>query len=89
MYFFPRSYDDRRFLPKIKDLTVNNTQLCYGVVYSVLESKTKNRKSIITALIKDQSGQIEAVWFNQSYLLKKLTPGVRVLLKGKIERNSF
>lgn len=89
LFFFPRTYDDRRFLPKINELKPNQSQSCYGVIRSVSETKTKTRKSIITALISDQTGNIQAVWFNQPYLLKVLKPGIRLFIKGKLERNAY
>ena len=39
--------------------------------------------SIVTATIEDESGLINAVWFNQPYLEKNLPPGTAVSLAGK------
>ena len=43
----------------------------------------------MTARVEDESGQIDAVWFNQEWLADKLTPGTHVRLRGQRRRNDF
>jgi len=40
--------------------------------------------SIITALIQDETASIQAIWFNQPYLMNILKKGDEVLLAGKV-----
>jgi ATP-dependent DNA helicase RecG len=44
---------------------------------------------ILTAQVRDGSGQISATWFNQPWLKDKLTPGTRVRLRGQQNRFGF
>ena len=41
--------------------------------------------TVFEALIRDASGMISAVWFNQRYLKDVFAPGQRVVLYGPIE----
>ena len=45
--------------------------------------------TIVTARVEDESGHIDAVWFNQEWLADKLQPGTRVRLRGQRRRNDF
>ena len=47
------------------------------------------RRTIVTARIKDASGMIGASWFNQPWLVDKLTPGTHLRLRGKLGRYGF
>ena len=59
-----------------------------GVVHSVRKRRAR-RLTIVTARVEDQSGHIDAVWFNQEWLADKLQPGTRVRLRGQRRRNDF
>ncbi|MGC9334607.1 MAG: ATP-dependent DNA helicase RecG, partial [Anaerolineae bacterium] len=39
----------------------------------------------VTSVIADASGTIEAVWFNQPYLVRQLRAGRRIVLSGKVD----
>jgi len=47
--------------------------------------RTKTRKTLVRVAVADGSGAIEAVWFNQPYLLRTLKKGTKVGLAGKVE----
>ena len=42
--------------------------------------------TIVTAKLGDESGEIQAVWYNQPWLKTQLTPGRELLLYGRAER---
>lgn len=44
---------------------------------------------IVEALVADATGTVKALWFNQAYLLKQLSPGTRLRLFGKVKRGAF
>ena len=44
---------------------------------------------MIEATIADHSDQIRIIWFNQIYLLKVIKPGIKVIVKGKVEKTLF
>ncbi len=87
-FFFPRRYDDRRALPSLNRLQAG-PQSAVGIIQAVQDTPTKTGRSIIRARISDETGTIEAIWFNQPFLKKSLKPGVWIWVHGKWERNSF
>jgi ATP-dependent DNA helicase RecG len=44
---------------------------------------------VLKAAVRDESGEISAVWFNQPWLADKLQPGTRLRLRGQLRRNEF
>ena len=44
---------------------------------------------IVEATVADDSGPAKAVWFNQAWLVDRLTKGTRLLLLGKLDRSGF
>ena len=87
--YFPRAHEDRRSLPMIRELPLNKPAAFIGILQSVSEERRKNNLHVITATIQDAKGSISAVWYNQKFLSKILIPGARLLLRGKLEINSF
>src|SRR3954453_10378440 len=50
---------------------------------------TRRRLTVLKAAVRDASGEISAVWFNQPWLADKLQPGTRLRLRGQLRRNEF
>jgi ATP-dependent DNA helicase RecG len=46
----------------------------------------QRRLKMVEAHVRDQSGSITAIWFNQAYLVTTLQPGDELLLRGKVDR---
>jgi ATP-dependent DNA helicase RecG len=59
-----------------------------GVVRSVRRRRAR-RVTILTARIADESGELDAVWFNQDWLADKLQPGTHVRVRGQRRRGDF
>jgi ATP-dependent DNA helicase RecG len=49
----------------------------------------RGRRTLVTASVRDDSGQISASFFNQPWLAEKLTPGTEIRLRGKLGRYGF
>ncbi len=88
LFFYPRSYEDRRRLPKINQLEDDKVFSILGY-FSNFTSQKVGKKVLIKGKLKDATGSIACVWFNQAYLKSVLKEGVFLYLKGKVERNSF
>ncbi|MCM8765437.1 MAG: ATP-dependent DNA helicase RecG [Candidatus Omnitrophica bacterium] len=86
LYFFPRRYEDRREFKKISHLQEGSAELVMGEIFYVDLRQTRRRLHILEIRIKDGSGVLSAVWFNQPYLRKIFKEGKRVILYGKVER---
>jgi ATP-dependent DNA helicase RecG len=79
----PFRSEDRTNLRDIKDLEFGTDAVIAGSITRVHSRLSKRGSMIIQAALKDSSGSINAVWFNQRYLLKQLAAGQSILLFGQ------
>jgi len=85
---FPREYEDRSSLKPIGQLEDGETCAFEGIIASdVSESRPRRGLTVQKLRIKDPTGTILAIWFNQSYLKKVFNIGERYIFYGKISRN--
>lgn len=85
LYHFPNRYDDFSKIIFIDKLKLNEIATIQGEILSIENTRTfKKRITITEALIKDETGSVKAIWFNQPFLVKNLKPGKRVSLSGKM-----
>ena len=87
IYFFPRSYQDRREITKIKDLKPGADSL---IVAKVLTKKAPNnfrKNSPLSLLVSDDSGAIEIVFFNGRFLSKLFDLNIEYSFFGRISEN--
>lgn len=83
----PRRYEDRGQLRPIIELRPGETTTVTGEILSGGQRPTRRRGfRIVELVVADASGQIRVVFFNQPYLADVLTPHLRVVLFGKVER---
>jgi len=85
LYHFPHRYRDFSKKQKIKNLVAGSESSIEGKVIEANIIRTKTRKTLVRVAVTDGSGAIEAVWFNQPYLLRTLKKGTKVGLAGKVE----
>lgn len=83
LYYFPRKYEDRKDIMNITSLENNMQANICGIITSVDMISPRPRLKIIRANIKDATGTITAIWFNQLYLKKHLQPGKKIYITGK------
>lgn len=87
--YFPRRYTDQRQVRRILEVELDAVNTVRGKILTVHNKPGfRGRMSIATALLIDESGTIEAVWFNQPYLAKILKVGEEVMLSGKVKYNT-
>lgn len=86
-YYFPRAYEDRRFVKKIKDLTFGQKEMVSGTVEKNFLIRTRRYRTIVKTVLQDDSGQITLLWFNQPYLATVLKKGQKLLVIGKAQYN--
>ena len=87
--YFPKKFDDRRFLPKIKQLNPDQQTAFIAKITAISAKKTRENKSLITCTLADNTGTIKALWFNQSYMQKTLKIGDYIYVKGKLDHDSY
>jgi ATP-dependent DNA helicase RecG len=89
LFYFPRSYDDRRMLPKISQVKADETVTLFVTIEALEEKKINKKLSLLKGRVKDATGSLRAVWFNQPFLKKQLTHGRLLVVKGKLENDPF
>ena len=74
----------------IADLLATEDEVAIsGEVVRTSIRRPRRRLAIVQARVKDDTGEINAVWFNQVWLADKLKPGTHVRLRGQLRRNEF
>jgi len=86
IYLFPRRYDDFSNLKTINQLQYGEEITIIGVVQEIKNQKTRKGLDITKAIISDGTGTIEATWFNQPYLVRRLSPGRQIVLSGRVDQ---
>ncbi|MBU0629349.1 MAG: ATP-dependent DNA helicase RecG [Candidatus Margulisbacteria bacterium] len=89
LYFIPRGYEDRRSIKPISQLHPSDNEVVRGELLKVESQVTRNRFTIIKGLIGDETGRIQAVWFNQPFLLRSFRLGMKLILSGKLEYSEY
>jgi ATP-dependent DNA helicase RecG len=85
LYHFPNRYDDFSKIIAINKLKLNETATIQGEILTIENTRTFKKRLVLTeALIKDKTGSVKAIWFNQPFLTKNLKPGKKVSLSGKL-----
>ena len=83
--YYPRDYEDRSKFKKICELEDGESCAFEGIVVSkVLEHRLRKGLTLYKVRIKDETGTITAVWFNQHYIGKVLRVGESYIFFGKI-----
>ena len=84
--YYPRTYEDQSHTTPINRLRPGERSTVLGVIQSVTERPTRRRSfTVLTAMVGDGTGYVQAVWFNQRFLKSKLREGQRILLSGKVD----
>ncbi len=84
---YPRDYRDRRKLTRICDAQLGETITIRGLIVSCdLVRARRSGMAILSCIVKDDSGSISAVWFNQPFLQKKLQAGRQIQIYGRVEQ---
>jgi len=85
----PRRYERAADEVAISQLWGDEEVAIAGVVREVRTRRIGGRRTIVTARVEDAGGSISASWFNQPWLVERLSPGTHVRLRGKLGRYGF
>jgi ATP-dependent DNA helicase RecG len=80
---YPRRYEDFTERKRIADLRLGEESTVRGTIQRVNAERTARRGVRLTkAVVRDESGAVEAIWFNQPYLAEVFAEGMEVSLRG-------
>lgn len=87
-YHFPNRYEDYATLAPIDSLEADTKASIEGDVIAVQSERSWRKKILITrAEIKDTTGTLRVIWFNQRFVETVVKTGEHIRLAGKIVRD--
>lgn len=84
VFHFPYRYQDFGLFSDIALAQPGEVVTIQGQIISIKNIYTRSRKIIQQAIVSDGQDQIDVIWFNQTYLVKNLPPGIWISLSGKV-----
>ncbi len=85
----PRRYEEPAPVRPIADVFGEQEVTLEGRVVRASSRRARGRLTVQTVRVADASGELDAVWFNQPWLVDRLAPGTAVRLRGQLRRGSF
>lgn len=85
LFHFPFRYDDFSLISDIARVQPGEAVTIKAEIISLKNEFTKTGKRIQRAIVCDQTGNLEIIWFNQIYLLKTLKTGKMYNFSGKVD----
>ena len=82
---YPRRWVDRTAEARVRDLVPGIEALVLVTVNRVATRPMRNRRTMVTVQVSDESGRLSVVFFNQPWRAKQLKEGATVALFGKAE----
>jgi len=86
-WHLPLYYEDRSRITPIRRVLSGKRYVVRGKILLINCRKVRSNLSITKAVIKDETGIIYAIWYNQDYVARLLKRGEEVILSGKVEWN--
>src|SRR3990170_2727814 len=85
LYYFPFRYVDFACAKKITDLVAGELASVIGELTHVDAEKTwKKKMNLAEGTVRDDTGAISVVWFNQPYIARVLKPGTHIMVSGRV-----
>lgn len=84
--YFPRDYDDRSNVKKIKDLILNEENTFQAKIVSNAENIRIQSRILTRVKVKDETGAIYLVWYNQPYMKTTLKENEEYIFTGKLQK---
>ena len=82
---YPRRWVDRTNEARVADLVPGQEALVLVAVRSAHKRVTRNRRTMVEAVVGDGTGRLHIVFFNQPWRERQLTEGLNVALFGKVD----
>ncbi len=82
---FPHRYDNYSLISQIGDLQPGEVVTIQAEVTEIKNEYTKSGKKMQKATLADGSGSIQAIWFNQPFLVRTIKLGEKYNFAGKVD----
>jgi ATP-dependent DNA helicase RecG len=85
LWTVPWRYEDRSVMTPIETVAIGDSvSICGTIIRSHAKRARRRRLAILEVTVEDETGSVQAVFFNQSYLEQLFTVGTRVMITGRI-----
>lgn len=85
LYHVPFRYEDFSLISPIASTKPGLHVTVHGEVKEMRSDRTKSGKMLQKAIVSDESGSIEVVWFNQPFLTRSIVIGDTIALSGVVD----
>ncbi len=85
LHHYPFRYDDFSKISKIAESRTGKVVTFQGEITSIKNSYTKSHKILTKAILADDSGSIEIIWFNNRWIIKNIKVGDKIQTSGKVD----
>ncbi len=82
--YFPKDYLDRSKLRTISELQYGSKETFVAEVRGVTQRQVRPSLTLLTAVLEDATGTIEATWFTRGYARHGIEAGQELIFTGKI-----
>ena len=86
LYLFPHRYDDYSALKTIDKLQYGEEVTIIGTVRETQERTSKRGQNLVSSTVSDGTGALQATWFNQPYLVRRLKAGRQIVISGRVDQ---
>jgi ATP-dependent DNA helicase RecG len=84
LYFFPIRHLDYSQMKTVSELKEGEEESIVANVWEANIIMPGGRRST-EVIVGDETGNVRAVWFNNPYLAKTLTPNMKIVLSGRVK----
>jgi ATP-dependent DNA helicase RecG len=81
----PLRHEDRSQIIPLGRVTVGEARTCAGTIAGISPPPRGRGRMPLVVMIRDASGFLNCVWFNQPYLSRVLKRGQRLIVHGKVQ----
>jgi ATP-dependent DNA helicase RecG len=85
LYLFPHRYDDFSALKTIDKLEYGEEVTIIGTVSETHSRTSRRGQGLVTSTLSDGTGEVQATWFDQPYLVKRLKRGKQIVVSGRVD----
>ncbi len=88
LFHFPHRYEDFSNVIPISEVKKGETASIQGKILDIKNIRTFRKRMVLTqALVGDNSGSLQVIWFNQPYLINSFKKGDLLFLAGKMNQS--
>ncbi len=85
LFCLPVRHEDRSHLVPLRSMTAGEARTATGIVAGISPAPRGRPRAPLQVLLRDASGFLNAIWFNQPYLERVFKRGQRLIVHGKVQ----